>query len=358
MVNVTDKMFSGEFRNSSRNSTLYINEELPAALKIVMDLVMFGIASFIIVANVFTSMGLLKCHRMSLQIKALSLCLNSAGICIGIFLLLSLISDYFSVLKNDIFICSSIFYGFRTATLVCLGTLASFAVDRALSVVFAMRYYSNVTQNTSFVWCVAIWITSISLTVISFREGFSQVQNCFKDPDNNALGAEYLIVSALVCFVLIILSYAIIFRKVIEYIGEILPKGHNAPSVSKSRYHYRASIKILILILLFVMFFLPSGIYIAVVAFKTELKYNSPLLRRIVGLFYLLNSCANPVMYAWRFKECRLHCKALLCVWNKNKLSAIKRKQMLYYCNYIQSHDDPTDCSVQCNYANNEYDNR
>ena len=348
MVNITEQLdFGGklveDFMNDSRNSSADIYED-ERSLTTWTDLLLLGIGLFIIGANVFTSFVLLKCRRMSIQIKSLSLCLNSADICIGLFLWLRMITDKYAALRNNIYVCYSVFYGFRTATFVSLVTLASFAVDRALSLVFAMRYYSNVTTNTSFVWCVTMWITSLTLTFISFREGFSTAtskgQDCFTDPDNNALGAEYILVTAFICFVLICISYAIIFRKVSEYIGKISPKGHNAPSITKSRYHYRAATKILILILLFVVCFTPSAIYKTVVAFKTELKYNTTQLRRIVGILYTLNSCVNPVMYAWRFKECRLHCKALICFWNKTKLREIRRIQMLNYCSYLQSSDN------------------
>lgn len=342
MANTTNQFPSdgaafGDFRNISINTNVDVTE--PPTFFTAIDLVWCGIVTFIILANAFTRVALTKCRLMATQMKALSLCLNSADLCIGTLTTLRVVIGK-STLRNNLYACSLVLYGFRTTTFVCLGTITSFAVDRALSLVFAMRYHSNITTNTSTMWCLTLWVISIVFTAISFRGEISVVASCvdgcFNNTNNTTLGSELMIGTALVCFSLITVSYVIIYRKVRQYINKISPTGHSVPGIVNNNYHYRASVKIFILILLFVMFFLPSAIYHTVLL-TTDSKYQNELLRRIVGVFFLLNSCANPVMYALRFKECRLHCIALICFWNKDKVREIRFKQMFNPYSYYHS---------------------
>lgn len=292
------------FSSNATSNTIIVTDEIQVSLGVVM-----------VMENVLSIILLSKCTRLPFQIRILTLNLAVSDILTGSFLAIP--NSY----VNEVYRCDIKKYPCFLFTNVSLLIFTMMNLDRCFAFVFAMQYYSFITEKLIIRLCIFSWTFGCVLTYGMFFEngtGFGLSCEVMAFIERNTINMIFRCTT--LC---IILPNLVIFGYLLHHIRKGLHKVHSR-SVCFSRKQSKCVKKISLLTSVFLAAYFPFMIIYTFPVLDLSTMLGRKLYAVIVSIV-LLNSACNPFFYVWRFKEPRYHLKKLLCFWNREMILSIDR---------------------------------
>lgn len=177
-------------------------------------------------------------------------------------------------------------------------SLAALTVDRYVAITSPIRYRTTLSPMRAIIACIVVWTLSLSFPFAYLYLGFFHFAFLFA---NTAVVLTFLIL--LFAYVRI---YKIFRRQVKEW--DRLHHGKEDSPVKKLKVRWEQKITktLLIMLMLFILCYLPACALIYVINLCNSCNCHLVLWSRDVQfLLILANSSMNPFVYSWRLNNCR-----------------------------------------------------
>lgn len=313
-----------------RNSSSYMAVEGIYSLKVEMStnitrhhnesplFFVFAVAYLVAACgNVLGFFVLIRCKKLPLQIKVLSINMTVPDFLLGSATGIAYGIQYVYPLSDEgAGVCHAIF---DTLTTLSILNITAFGVDRYLSLKFALKYQIYTTKERMIAVCVAMWIFSIvSAVMIQLLQ-------------SDALLFKIIIRSVFLS--LYVFSYLMIlymYRKHNRGINDL-------QSLSASRIIHDQMIFCRKIVLItgphFVLYLLAIVVHV-VMCFKE----NVPVwqMEMVVLSITVITIFINPILYIWRFRECRIQLLLMLCVCNRARQENLLKERNILYQPYLE----------------------
>lgn len=258
------------------------------------DLAM-GVGLFILIENIFTFIVLLRCQKILLQIRILSITLCTTDLLTG---LNFSIPDFF---HEEYFQCRLKKYPQTFLATMSILTVSMINADRCLAFYYGINYYIRVTPKRVKMAVVFMWIICIVNSYLTFYDEQSSYGICcsvMEFTPNNTIN-----------FVGKSTNVIILFSNIFFYSYIV--------SSIKSR-EQKAVVGKLTIITGCVLVSCGPGMLVFLLFPMDKVENRRYFL--YTGLLVLLNSIINPCLYVWRFREARYQCRKIVCFWNRKML--------------------------------------
>lgn len=262
-------------------------------------------------SNIIALMILLKCRRMNFQIKVICVNMVVTDLLTSTFTFVDSIATVKSLHLIPAWCVTRCIIGVMLIT-ASLFFMTLLAIDRLFSITMALRYHVLVTQNRTIAVSVLTWIVSLLVTSLSYVNGFERKAPCicFDNEGNKFI----TLIFRNICFLLIIISYSIIFWMVLKQNRTIQCMGN------KNRFNFGPTIKISAIVGALCVMYFPKNAYFIYITATGKKVQDSLKLYAVLAYIEKLNSFINPFLYVWRFTECRIQIIKLFCRFNDNML--------------------------------------
>ncbi|KAK6173417.1 hypothetical protein SNE40_016871 [Patella caerulea] len=219
------------------------------------------------------------------------------------------------ILNTESFCNYRVVYGL-TSVLIALFVAVMITVERFLAIRFPFLFRTVVTWKK--VLICKILILPISLTIIFsfYMYGFGGVYSC----DYIACGSlglcRFMSLTYLTAIFVLLGMHLYIYMVIRRHLRQVVVPREEATSSfrTSARSESKTTMTIAILLLAFVLCYLPIGSIYFLISITDELlliPYDQTI-RAVIFIFLSLNSFLNPIAYFWRIKECRTEIKKLL----------------------------------------------
>ncbi|KAJ8313815.1 hypothetical protein KUTeg_008376 [Tegillarca granosa] len=242
----------------------------------------FIVASIGFVWNVIAISMLYRCRKMRYHIKVIAINLALADLI-------------------------TVVYSFVDAF---ISFITIFAIDGFLCLRFAMRYFQVITKRSINFICLAAWIISFKATVLAHVGGFKRTFACICF-DNRGHAMISLFYRNL-CFLTIIILYIYIFWHIRQQNQKITKMGNHQVK------NIRPAIKISAIVGIVFVMYIPKSMFLIYSMLSGSFIHDSLVIFTPLVYIEKLNSMINPVMYVWRFRECRMHVIKTFCWFSKH----------------------------------------
>lgn len=281
-------------------------------------LIMFPFGLLVLMFNSMALLSLSRCRSVDKRVRVLTQCMCVTDIIFWCSLVITVCVNSFPV-RNIPVVCSIIVSLVRSCVLINICMVTVLALDRSMCVQFPFKYIQFVTKRRVIRLFLVICLTSIILPIFSIP---SKLENCATL--SRAEGNGVIFIAFILCAVIITIAYISICKNIRKQIRQIQTTTVQAP-VSK-RNMYRSTISFSIIILTFMVCYSPICIERAIIYFNPNMYDHNSALKIIINTVYACHSLINPFIYAWMFRECRLHMLKLLYTWNAKKKAYIENQ--------------------------------
>ncbi|XP_048775303.2 melanocortin receptor 5-like [Ostrea edulis] len=267
--------------------------------------------------NVLGFFVLIKCKKLPLQIKVLSINMTVPDFLLGSATGIAYGVQYvYPISKEGESICHVIF---DTLTTLSILNITAFGIDRFLSLQFALKYQIYTTTERMITICVGLWIFSIISAVVI--QIFKSESLLFK------IILRSVFLTMYVCSYLKILS---IYRKHNREINDL-------QSLSASRIIHDQMVFSRKVVLItgphFVLYLLAIIVHV-VMYFKQDVAiWKMELITLSVTLVTIF---INPMLYIWRFRECRIQLLLMLCVCDRSRHENLLKERNILYQPFLE----------------------
>lgn len=267
----------------------------------------------IVILNILAFVSLKRCKHMCKQIKVLSLNLTLTDISFGCSLVYGYVLDLLED-NNVTPYCWAFAFEFVWSSIsltMSFVTVTLFGIDRFLALYFTFRYYVLISKNRCygvflFLWCLAIALYS----KLAFDQ-YNCDETTFQLSQNNIS-----IISLYLAIIFMLLSYIGIMIKIKkEY------KFNQSCKRIKDMLNWKPLVKISTIVVTFYIMYIPLIVYTTFIYVDIRFARKLGPMRNIVSFMLFFNSWINPILYAWRFKECRYEMLKIVCIGNTSLLN-------------------------------------
>ena len=189
-----------------------------------------------------------------------------------------------------------VYFVLCTASLLSLTALA---LERYLAIMHPLSYQTRLHHARAFLLVsVVVWITSILLSMIFFISGYNRYRFIFANTTVSVTIATLIFTNA----------------KILKYLRHQMQQWDDLHKTTEKNLITRQLIMwekkmtntLVIVILLFLAFYLPSCIFIYIINFCTNCDYMFiHWIRDIQWLLVMATSAVNPFVYPWRLENFR-----------------------------------------------------
>ena len=284
----------------------------------------------IMVMNFISLFVLFKCKQMAFQIRLFTTQLAAADFVNGfLFILLGLqVSSLSETGCRFNYYCSSVL------NFLSIFTITAMAGDRFLALCFPFKYHYVATPTKLKLIALVLWVTALAITLVNFAW-----------MDNTPFSAcDYMEVSGKNGYRLMAVTYTIVIVLNVAFFAGIvwtLFVKKNAIGTmtgdEKARHikdQKRILVKILGILGLFVLTYSPSIVLTIIlgVDFEHKERYMTVFL---ISLFLgISNSVLSPLVYVWRYPECRYMFLIYCFFWNKGRQEKLREELNRYTATY------------------------
>ncbi|OWF53857.1 Melanocyte-stimulating hormone receptor [Mizuhopecten yessoensis] len=206
-----------------------------------------------------------------------------------------------------------------TAAFASFSIVGGLAIDRCICIYYEYIYLTKITVKIILVWQVLTWIVSFFFATLIFI-----------DTNWEAVCLYRYVVGK---YGRIIHIYYSIFLRIISGVAFIaicikMKRMINADKLKgvKRRGIFRTTSKVLVIGLTFHGMYFPLFCHHVFVLIFPDNFDDAHVFYVFASLLTVVNSFVNPFIYVWRFPECRLQLKIMICSWNKNIVNEENRK--------------------------------
>ncbi|OWF49661.1 Adenosine receptor A2a [Mizuhopecten yessoensis] len=299
------------------------------------------LTSFAVTINIFSIVTLSQCVRIDKRIKLMIRNIALADGFLGCFPGLAVLSDYIGfsdiVLGCHFYLISSRFFTFTK-----LFSVSILAVDRFICLYLSNWYLQYVSESLVFAVSLGTWLTSFGITMGTYTSGVSFVVDCVNDNMKN--GFSIVLTISVACGLVIIGAYTGVFLNVKKHVRKM--KSINLSTSSSQTNLYKSTFILCLLMLVFVLCYTPAGVYRTMVYLNPDRLFETGGIRNVTNIIFMSSTVINPLLYIWRFKECRIRMSKMLCLCNKRYLEELDREQKImcasFLCETPQVHVPPS----------------
>jgi hypothetical protein len=296
--------------NMIKNATSEDNNSVLGYENILLknDLAM-GVGMIILIENIFTFIVLLRCQKILLQIRILSITLCTTDLLAG---LSFSVPDFF---LEEYFQCRMKKYPQTFLATMSVLTVSMINADRCLAFYYGINYYIRVTPKRVKIAVVCMWIFCIAngyLTYFDREYSYGICCTTMEFTPNNSMN-----------FIGKSTNVIILFSNIFFYCYIV--------SSIKSR-EQKAVVCKLTVITGCVLGSCGPGLLVFLLFPMNKVENRKYFL--YTGMFVLLNSVVNPFLYVWRFSEARYQCKRIICFWNQKLLQQEDSERKQTYATY------------------------
>lgn len=319
MVRVTMNSSGSDVSNESGTvkSTVSTEYQEFGSFLDTLQILMCGVGILTVFINLFAYFGLKGCRRMIKQVRLLSINLCIADCMTGFVLIIETIS--FQADESPDFRCN-VKYNIREYfILVSLLTVTVLATDRALCLYSPFRYNLFVTKCKVLIACVIIWLLSGVIVVLTNINLYNTEKIC----QNEIMSRQLLFRRSTVlsfCLLVIICSYLSIYIFTRKFINSKSTNEDGGGGVI--RQYIRCTVKIAALGLTYPLLAIPLLVFVITGSMVDRELINVSKLQVFATQSLTLKCLFNPILYAWRFRECRLWI-LVKCCHSKEKLKSL-----------------------------------
>jgi hypothetical protein len=271
-------------------------------------------------ANGSTFIALARCRRMMKQLQVLTSSLTVSDFLTGVVFILDSTRYGADSLKTlPILTCKIRLYCMMILHLVTYFTVTAMTLDRVLSLYLHMRYQVLVTRGRLVFAVVCLWLFAIGVTSVIFGglDGFRNYTHCSIMSVIPSAGVLCSIGVYSVCLIVVTCGCIAVYKVVKrhrQHIASTLPTIAHAHSNKAANFHFRSTMAVVHIVVIFVVLYSPVYILLVISVTIPDLVANNvDMYFNISFSFALLNSIVNPIFYAWRMEECRMHQIKLFC---------------------------------------------
>ena len=288
---------------------------------------------FSIIMNSCALIAMKRSRTLSPGIRLLSMnfLVSNLLFCTASFFSLLLRTDArLNQMKDD---CIVILFGFSLeiqSYFVTSFSLTAMALDRLVAIVFPFKYIQLLQGNRMKKACASMWGFAFLIT-LSFNISNSHlILSC--------INANYISTYISLSFfesnitVIGIINLLILILNILLFISLFV-------NIAKKNHDDRLySISILKrLSVIFAVYVVLHGPFcIATIAISVFQSNRTAL--EVFGYYTVtpltLTFIVDPILYAWRYKMCRLHMLMILCFFRKSKVEEIRKTLNDHYCSY------------------------
>ena len=177
-------------------------------------------------------------------------------------------------------------------------SLTALSLDRYLAIMHPLKYQTRLSPVGVFLISVVVWIVSILLSMIYFIVGYNRYRFIFANT------------AAAVTIATVIFTNA----KILKYLQHQMQQWNELHDNTEENliikqlmiWEKKMTKTLLIVILLFLAFYLPSCIFIYIINLCTDCNCMFiHWIRDIQWLLVMTNSAVNPFMFPWRLENFR-----------------------------------------------------
>lgn len=302
--------FTGDTNDVNSNVTCSTTENKLNAMRLVATSAVI-VGSTMAVWNIIAIAMLIQCKRMIYQIKVIAINLAVTDFSTGFFSVVDAVLAMYGLnVKYEwcvirchldiMLVIASIFF------------MTVFALDRFLSLQFAMLYQELVSKRRIYISCILTWLLATTVTVLTYINGFKRTSPCICVDNEGHPMISLVFRNA--CFLTIVLVYIYLFWHVKQQNRKITALGN------KPGPNMRPAMKISVIVAAVFFMYFPKNIFLLYYVLRN--RYVQENLKMFAALIYIekLNSLVNPILYAWRFKECRMYLMKSFCFWSSNMM--------------------------------------
>ena len=304
-----------------------------------MDITSFLISVFMFVCvtmNVCAFIALKRSRTLSPNIRILSmnLVLSNLVFCtvpIVLFLLGKEFNSYWEdVMTEDCLARLILNFLIEMTYLVTVFTVTAMEIDVFIAIVFPFNYLAFLGGNRMTIVCAVIWSSGFLVVLLHSIVNSHLIASC--------VNAEYLSASISMGYfdqnylVIGITNFFILILNVLLFSSLLLYLKHKK---FKERLHQISVLRKLSAI--FVAYLILYGPFCIFTIFTIIIPYERSTLEPFSNISVMIGSLAfivDPVLYAWRYKMCRLHMMRMVCFFRKTKVEKITRTLNEHYCTY------------------------
>ena len=297
----------------------------------VSDTVRLIVGLIVMIMNIVAVLVLLRCHKMKFQIRIFTIQLAVADLLFGLSIVL--VGLRFSFLSPVT--CRMNFHFSLLLHFVSFLTITCMSGDRCLAVCMPFKYHRIASVTRVKFLAVSLWVSSVSMSLIFLA--------LMKPDILESLECDYIEHLGKTGFRFIAIIYtAVIVVNMSFFVGIVwalfLRKNTTGPLNNNAReIHMKEQKRILLKILGILVLFLATvgpGIVMAIVIGieYNRKKYETPFFA--TGMLGICNSFLSPVIYVWRYPECRYMLLIYCNFWNQEKQDRLRGEMNRYMASY------------------------
>lgn len=203
--------------------------------------------------------------------------------------------------------------------------VTSLAIDRCLCLYFEQFYITKVTVRVVAISQACTWLLACVFSFSLFFDAVSEYPVCLYRFAVGDIGKRFQFSYGVLVRVLSAGAYILIYAKIRNMRKNDITNGVQVRGILKTTF------KLLTIGLTYHAMYLPMfccELYTVLVSGNSDPVQGFGV---IGSSFAILNSLVNPFIYAWRFPECRLQLKIIMCFWKNGLMKRVneKRKRIL-----------------------------
>lgn len=207
-----------------------------------------------------------------------------------------------------------------TVSFASMLIVASIAIDRCICLYHEHAYITKVTVRKVGIVQISIWMLALLYAIVVFVDYTPNYSDCF-NMYAGTFGRSFQLCMGIIGRVMAFLSYIFIFAKILR-----MTKADKSLGMS-STGTFHTTYKLLLIGIVFHVMYFPYLCYTFYLVIHPDEIAAMESLYIVASVMTAMNSFINPFIYAWRFPECRLEVKKMLCFFNKTAIENENEKK-------------------------------
>ena len=292
------------------------------------------------IVNIFAIVALLRSKRLSYNIRIFSINLAISDVATSItgFIVIidkgSLVSEE---MKDDCLMKLLTIYSMMWLYFTSSFIITAVGIDRFISIAYPYRYLQSISDKRGRIIriCGLIWAISFLVVVFHDLENDRRLYFCASRgyTDNKVVffGFQYSKLRVIgftnLCILIInIVTYVAIFAHIWRQKSE----------VRNRQYSTLGKLLTFTIAYAFLHGPLNTTTVISGLFDTSSFDVTKVTIRfKVVVIISLVAIVVDPILYVWRYTDCRLQMMMLLCHWNQSCVEKLRRKQSEFYSSYI-----------------------